>query len=175
MRQEVERNMRFSRAADRLVLSTRFALLLGFGGLLVMITLAGAYTLRVLGHIRANDVQIRKEFLVRNHLLNNIRSDLYISGTYVRDYLLEPDFNRAVSFRATLRTVRGEMDSALEQYGSKLDPQQNPDFATLRTELAQYWEVVASVVELNDQERQRRGYAFLRDEVFPRRTAMLDL
>ena len=170
-----ESEMRFTPRFDRLILSTRLALTVGFGGLLVIIALAGLDTLRVLRQIRANEDQIRQEFLFRNHVLNNIRSDLYLSGTYVRDYLLEPDFERAESYRATLQKVRTEMDSALESYGSKLDPEQSRDYAALKIELAGYWDVLEPVLRLNNQERQRKGYAFLRDEVFPRRMAMLDI
>ena len=170
-----ESEMRFTTRFDRLILSTRLALTVGFGGLLVIIALAGLDTLRVLRQIRANEDQIRQEFLFRNHVLNNIRSDLYLSGTYVRDYLLEPDFERAESYRATLQKVRTEMDSALESYGSKLDPEQSRDYAALKIELAGYWDVLEPVLRLNNQERQRKGYAFLRDEVFPRRMAMLDI
>src|SRR5438128_2311468 len=103
-----ESEMRFTPRFDRLILRTRLALTLGFGGLLVIIALAGLDTLRVLRQIRANEDQIRQEFLFRNHVLNNIRSDLYLSGTYVRDYLLEPDFERAESYRSTLEKVRTE-------------------------------------------------------------------
>src|SRR5215475_6788834 len=134
---------------DRLILGTRFALVAGFGGLLVITALAGMDTLRVLRQIRANGDQIREEFLFRNHVLNNIRSDLYLSGTYVRDYLLEPDSKRAESYRSTLGRVRTEMDSALEMYGSRIGPEESPDYTTLKTELARYWEVLDSVVRLN--------------------------
>src|SRR3989441_10794441 len=168
-------DIRFNPKFDRLILSTRIALVVGFGGLLAIIALAGIDTLRVLRQIRANGDQIRQEFLFRNHVLNNIRSDLYVSGTYVRDYLLEPDYERAESYRSTLEKVRTEMDSALESYGSKLDPEQSRDYAALKIELAGYWDVLEPVLQLNNQERQRKGYAFLRDEVFPRRMAMLDI
>jgi len=167
-------DMAFNRF-DRLVLSTRLALAVGFGGLLVIITLAGIDTLRVLRQIRRNDDQIRQEFLFRNHVLNNIRSDLYLSGTYVRDYLLEPELERAESYRSTLERVRTEMDSALESYGNELDSEATKDYATLKIELARYWDVLGPVLQLNAHERQQRGYAFLRDEVFPRRMAMLDI
>ena len=170
-----EYEMRFNPRFDRLISSTRLALFVGFGGLLVIIALAGIDTLRVLREIRANDDQIRQAFLFRNHVLNNIRSDLYLSGTYVRDYLLEPDFERAESYRSTLEKVRTEMDSALESYGSKLEPEESKHYAALKIELARYWDVLGPVLQLNNQERQRKGYAFLRDEVFPRRTAMLDI
>src|SRR5262249_48142918 len=109
---------------DRLTLNTRFALIAGFGGLLVIITLAGIDTLRVVRQIRTNEDQIRQDFLFRNHVLNNIRSDLYLSGTYIRDYLLDPEFERAESYRSSLEKVRTEMDSALESYGSKIGPEE---------------------------------------------------
>jgi signal transduction histidine kinase len=160
---------------ERLVLSTRFALLAGFGGLLLIITLAGIDTLRVLGKIRTDGDQIREEFLFRNRLLNSIRSDLYLSGTYVRDYLLEPDFERAESYRDTLSDVRKQMDAAFQSYATMLDPRESREYETLRSQVAAYWEFIDSVLRLNNEERQRRGYVFLRDEVFPRRTAMLDI
>src|SRR5215468_3451433 len=170
-----EYGMRFNSRFDRLITSTRFALLAGFGGLLVITALAGMDTQRVLRQIRANGDQIRQEFLFRNHVLNNIRSDLYLSGTFVRDYLLEPDFEHAESYRSSLEQVRTEMDAALQSYGSKLGPEESKDFAALTIELARYWEILGPVLQLNHQERQRKGYAFLRDEVFPRRMAMLDI
>jgi len=170
-----EYGMRFNSRFDRLITSTRFALLAGFGGLLVITALAGMDTQRVLRQIRANGDQIRQEFLFRNHVLNNIRSDLYLSGTFVRDYLLEPDFEHAESYRSSLEQVRTEMDAALQSYGSKLGPEETKDFAAMTMELARYWEILGPVLQLNHQERQRKGYAFLRDEVFPRRMAMLDI
>ena len=83
------------RTTDRLVSSSRLALAAGFGGLLAITALGGADALRVLHQIRRDDDQIRKQFLFRNHVLNDIRSELYLSGTYVRDYLLDPEPGRA--------------------------------------------------------------------------------
>jgi len=174
-RRPIENDMRFSPRFDRLLLGTRFALAAGFGGLLIVMALAGVDTLRVLRQIRANGEEIRQEFLFRNHVLNNIRSDLYLSGTFVRDYLLEPDFQHAESYRSSLEQVRSEMNDALQTYGNKLGPEETKDFAALTMELARYWEILGPVLQLNDEERQLKGYAFLRDEVFPRRMAMLDI
>ena len=167
--------MRFNPKFDRLILSTRIALVVGFGGLLAIIAVAGFDTLRVLKQMRTNGDQIRQEFLFRNHVLNDIRSDVYLSGTYIRDYLLEPDFDRAESNRSALEKVRADMDSALESYGNKLDPEESKHYAALKIELARYWDVLGPVLQLNNEERQSKGYAFLRDEVFPRRAAMLDI
>ncbi len=64
--------------SERLLLSTRFALGAGFGGLLAIMGLAGAYGIRVLQQIRRNENRIRQQFLLQNHALNDIRSQLYL-------------------------------------------------------------------------------------------------
>jgi len=164
-----------TRGLDRLLLSTRFALGIGFGGLLAIMALAGLDGIRALRQIRRNDDQIRRQFLARNHALNDIRSELYLSGTYVRDYLLEPEPGRAGSYRSSLEEVRKGMESALELYGRQLEPAQANDYAELRTEIARYWEILQPTLQWNATERRGQGYSFLRDEVFPRRAAVLGI
>ena len=163
------------RSSDRLLLSTRFALGIGFGSLLAIMALAGLDGIRVLRQIRRNDDQIRRQFLSRNHALNDIRSELYLSGTYVRDYLLEPEPGRAGAYRTSLEEARRGMESALELYGRQQEPEQAKDYAELRTEISRYWEILGPTLQWNATERRRQGYAFLRDEVFPRRAAVLGI
>jgi signal transduction histidine kinase len=167
---------RHSRAASgQFLLSARFALMLGFGGLLAIMALAGVDALRVLRQITRDDNRIRRQFLFRNHVLNDIRSQLYLSGTYVRDYLLEPDTSRAETYRTSLEEVRKQMESALASYAGQLEPEEIKNYGALHTELGRYWQILGPTLNWSAAERQKRGYAFLRDEVFPRRTAMLEI
>src|ERR1700730_17492046 len=116
------------RGHDRLLLSSRLALIVGFGSLLAIMALAGIDALRVLQRFRTNDDQIRRQFLFRNHVLNDIRSEVYVSGTYVRDYLLEPEAERAEAYRASLEKVRVQMVSALESYRRQIAPEEVQHF-----------------------------------------------
>jgi signal transduction histidine kinase len=159
--------------SDRLVLSSRLALTVGFGGLLVIIALGGADALRVLHQIRRDDDQIRKQFLSRNHILNDIRSELYLSGTYVRDYLLDPEPGSAAMHRTSLEGVREQMQSALSSYSSQVESSEAEHYASLKTELSSYWETIRPILKWDTNERRDRGYTFLRDDIFPRRAAML--
>lgn len=136
---------------------------------------AGAGALRVLTSVRLKDDAIRRQFLSRNHLLNDIRSDVYLSGTLVRDYLLEPEPARAETYRSSLEEIRRKMDSSLESYGGQVSPEEVSNYAALRMELAGYWETLAPVFEWNTDQRGRLGYPFLRDEVYPRRENMLKM
>ncbi len=154
---------------------SRIALALGFGGLLSIMALAGIDALHVLDQFRRSDERIRQRYLAENHVLNDIRSDVYVSGTYVRDYLLEPQPQRAESYRANLERVRGHMESALDSYRQQVAAGGLAHYTELRTELKNYWAVLAPIFDWDAVERRRSGYAFLRDEVFPRRQNMLAL
>jgi len=154
---------------------SRLVLLVGFGSLLAIIAASGFDALRVLNQFRKEDDQIRRQFLFRNRMLNNIRAEVYISGTYVRDYLLEPDPARASGFGANLASVRRQMEIELSSYAGQLEPAESAHYDALRTELAQYWAILEPTLKWDDQKRRAQRYVFLRDEVFPRRTAMLDV
>ncbi|HYL36465.1 MAG TPA: ATP-binding protein [Bryobacteraceae bacterium] len=161
------------RGHDRLLFGSRVALVVGFGGLLTIMALAGLDALRVLQDVRKDDDRIRSQFLFQNHVLNDIRSQVYLSGTYIRDYLLEPEPERADTFRRSLEQVRKQMESALDSYGRQLNPAEAQQYSALNTELAQYWEILAPVFRWDAAERRRSGYAFVRYEVLPRRQNML--
>jgi len=153
--------------------SSRMALVLGFGGLISIMALAGIDALRSLQQFRRSDDQIRRHYLSQNHVLNDIRSDVHVSGTYVRDYLLEPDRQRGEAYRMGLEDLRKHMESALESYGQQVAPPEMEHYKALRTKLTDYWEILTPIFTWDTAERRRSGYAFLRDEVFPRRQNML--
>jgi signal transduction histidine kinase len=159
--------------SDSVFFRSRAALAFGFGGLLSIMGLAGIDALRVLQQFRRSDDQIRRRYLSENHVLNDIRSDVYLSGTYVRDYLLEPETPRADAYRANLEQVRKHMQAALDSYGRQVAPAEVQHYTALRADLVEYWGILAPIFHWDAAERRRFGYSFLRDEVFPRRQNML--
>jgi signal transduction histidine kinase len=156
-------------------LTTRAVLLAGFGGLLILMAFAGFDAFSILHQIQARNERLRADFLDRSRTLEQIRSDLYLSGTYIRDYLLEPDAKAAETHRASLERTRREMDAALERYERFLPPQEATAFSGLKQELNQYWRVLDPALHWNPEQRRERGYPFLRDEVYPRRVTMLGI
>ena len=136
---------------------------------------AGIDAVRVLRSIQRRTDEIRGEFLVRNRVLNQIRSDLYLSGTYTRDYLLEPDAGKAEAHKASLDKNRSEMEAALAAYAQRLSPSEVETYGVLTHELQDYWRVLEPALRWDGAERRTRSYAFLRDEVLPRRMAMVGI
>src|SRR5215471_19300816 len=132
--------------------SSRLVLLAGFGSILAIIALSGWDALRLLQEFRREDTTVRNQFLLRNRLLNNIRSELYLSGTYVRDYLLDPDPSRAARFGDNLAEVRGKMETELSSYAGQNDAEQARQFAALRSELNEYWQILDPVLHWGVQQ-----------------------
>jgi signal transduction histidine kinase len=164
-----------NRAARAAALSSRLVLLAGFGGLLLLMSFAGFDSIRTLGQIQKSNDDIREDFLLRTRVLEQIRADVYVSGTYVRDYVLEPEAEKAESHRMSLFETRSDMDAALGRYRALLAKPELGPFHSLTEELNAYWKLLEPVLLWDATERRQNGYTFLRDEVFPRRTAMLNI
>ncbi len=154
---------------------SRLVLTIGFGGLLLLLASDGVDNVRRLRQIQRSNDGIRESFLARTRLLEQIHSDLYLSGTYVRDYLLEPESANAEAHRANLLKTRAGMQAALLEYRTLLNAEQSPPFLSLTAELHEYWRVLEPVLAWDPAARRLRGYAFLRDQVLPRRMAMLGI
>lgn len=151
----------------------RLVLLAGFGGLLLLLAFVGLEAVEVLRQIESSNNAIRAEFLDRNRTLHAIRASLYLSGTYVRDFLLDPDEGQAESHRVTLQRTRTTMDSELEAYGRHLGRDEVEPFRNLRRDLDDYWKTLSPILAWSTAERRARGDAFLRSDVYPRRKSLL--
>jgi signal transduction histidine kinase len=156
-----------------MALNSRAVLAAGFGGLLLLMAFAGLDGMQALRDIQTSNDEVRQDFLRRTRLLERIRGDVHVSGTYVRDYLLEPEAGKAEGHRYSLLESRKDMDAALAEYRSQLSDREKQPFQVLTGELADYWKLLEPVLQWSPEQRRRAGYVFLRDEVFPRRTAVL--
>jgi signal transduction histidine kinase len=155
--------------------NSRLVLTAGFGGLLLLMAFGGFDGMQALRQIQTSNDLIREDFLTRTRLLERIRADVYVTGTYVRDYLLEPEAGKAEGHRDSLLESRMDMDQAMAKYRSMLTPQEAGPFQILTGELAEYWKLLEPVLSWGPEQRRKAGYLFLRDEVFPRRQAMLHI
>jgi signal transduction histidine kinase len=146
---------------------------LGFGGLLVSIVAAGAGTLLSLDHVRQDETRIRQTFMARMGVLDQIRSHIYLSGTYVRDFLLSPDPSGAAAQSARLATLERESYAALDSYSHTVDADGREPFQALKSEIEAYWSVLDRTMEWTPEERSTLRDSFFYDELVPRRNAML--
>jgi signal transduction histidine kinase len=150
-------------------------LVLGFGGLLLLMAGAEIASLLLLNTLRQNDTQLQSRFLTRNRTLEQIRSNIYLSGTYVRDSLLAPASSGARAELASVDTLRKDIAAALEAYSQSLEPDEKAPFQTLRAEIEAYWKVLDRTFAWTQEERNKYRDAFFYQELVPRRTSMLQI
>src|SRR5436189_4879900 len=136
---------------------SRAVLLAGFGGLLLMMVFAGIDGLQVLRRIQYRSGTIQHDFLERSRVLNQIRSDVYLSGTYARDYLLDPEPSTAEKNRTELDRLRREMDTILAGYSSLMRPEERTPLDDLRRSLNEYWRVLDPVFQWSPEQRRQSG------------------
>ena len=107
--------------------------------------------------------------------LRRLRSDVNLSGIFIRDYLLDPARERAPHYRRRIAEYRrtnmatfAELD-ALTRGQEEVDQRLN----RLRTRLDDYWRTVDPLFDLIPTEKAGTRAKFLRDEELPRREAVL--
>ena len=140
-----------------------------------MMVFAGVDGLQVLRRMQDRSGAIQHDFRERSRVLNQIRSDVYLSGTFARDYLLDPQPATAEKNRTELDRLRQEMDAILAGYAGLMRAEERTPLDGLRRSLDEYWRVLDPVFQWSPEQRRQSGFQFLRDEVFPRRLTMLGL
>lgn len=155
------------------LISRRVILWAGFGMVLVLMAVLAFKADSALNDIETRNARIRQEFLARDALLEQLRSNLYRSGIDVRDYLLEPDENRAEQIGRELTASRRQMLDGLDEYAKNLPPGESDPFQELRKGVEDYWKLLYPVVGWNLALRLGAGDTFLREQVFPRHEQLL--
>jgi signal transduction histidine kinase len=147
----------------------------GFGGLLLLMAAAETGALLFLNSLRHSGTALQSHFLARNRTLEQIRSDIYLSGTFARDSLLAPEVSGARAQIAAIEGLRKETESSLERYAQSLEPEETKPFQALRSEIVAYWKVLDRTFAWTEEERTKQRFAFFYEELIPRRTSMLQI
>jgi signal transduction histidine kinase len=153
----------------------RFLLWIGFGGLLLLMGVIGLSALSFLYQIEIRQEQIRQAYVERERTLEKLRSDIYVSGTYIRDLLLDTDESLAATHRADFLETRRRITAKIDEYRRLLQQEEQEPFQQFNNELNAYWAVLAPALDWNAQERRERGYSFIKEQVLPRRMNMVSL
>jgi signal transduction histidine kinase len=154
---------------------TRIALFAGFGGLLVLLGILGLSAISFLSQIKVQEEKIRQDFVNRNRVLQNLRSDIYTSGTYVRDFLLDNNEAFAAGHRDQFFETQRQLRNEVAEYRRIDGTADLASVGQLASELTAYMKALAPVLNWNATERRSRAYAFMQDELLPRRMSALSI
>jgi signal transduction histidine kinase len=102
--------------------------------------------------------------------LRRLRSDVHLSGIFVRDYLLDVVRERAPGYRDQLAEFRRTNMATLDELRTLVEHDQ---MDTLQAQLDAYWETFDPLFDWTITEKIVRSSSFLRQQVVPRREAVL--
>ena len=153
---------------------TRVFLFAGFGGLLLLMIVMGLSAISSMYQIELREKNIREQYLVRDRALDNLRASTYLSGTYIRDFLLATSDRLADLSKAQFLNKQKQIEARLGDYRSLVTPEAQEPFMRFREELRAWFGAMDPVLEWDAQSRKQRGYRFMQDLVLPMRSLVLD-
>ena len=154
-------------------LKTWLVAALGLGSLLVLIAVSMFASSR-----KAQDIYAQLDQLNTHHQhveanLRRLRSDVNLSGVFVRDYLLDVARERGAGYREQLTEFRQANVETLRELERLIG--RDDRISSLRTKLDDYWETFDPLFDWTPAEKILRSAGFLRREVVPRREAVLSI
>ena len=148
---------------------------LGLGGLLLLVVVSVLAATNRAQEIYTQLDQLNTHQREVETKLRRLRSDLHVSGIYIRDYLLDPEREKAPLYRQQLQEFRGNMLATVVQLQALASgqPENLERIARLQTKLDDYWQAFEPLFDWTLVEKISQSASFLRREVLPRREAVL--
>jgi signal transduction histidine kinase len=154
-------------------LKTWLVAALGLGTLVILIAVSMSVSMR-----RAQEIYGQLDELGAHHRrvetnLRKLRSDVNLSGIFVRDYLLDIARERAPEYRQQLGDFRGTNMATLAELRTLVT--HDDRITSLQSKLDDYWAAFDPLFDWTPSEKIMRSAEFLRREVVPRREAALTI
>jgi signal transduction histidine kinase len=146
---------------------------IAFGSLIVLIALLGVGSIRRARQTYAEVASLYETNRQTERILSDIRADIHASGIFVRDYLLDPSHIAGAYHRAQLLEMRGALSRNLDALERQIGREDASRLRRLREELDGYWETLDPLFEWTPKQKLVLSYSFLRQQVLPRRNAVL--
>src|SRR5690606_14618078 len=144
------------------------------GALLLLVVVSVLESNRRAQEIYAQLDQVNQRYHEVEAKLRRMRSDVNMSGIFVRDYLLDPDGERADAYRAQLADFKAANTTAFRELRTLISgPETNAQLNSLRAKLQEYWQALDPLLDWTPAEKLTQSFRFLRSEVIPRLDAVL--
>lgn len=154
-------------------LKTWLVAALGLGSLVVLLAFSMLASSRKAQEIYAQLDQLNEHYREVDVSLRRLRSDVNLSGIFVRDYLLDITREHGPEYREQIATFRRANMATLAELKTLID--RDEQIQSLQAKLDDYWETFDPLFDWTTAEKIARSAAFLRREVVPRREAALAL
>ncbi len=152
-------------------LKTWLVAALGLGTLVVLLAFSMVASSRKAQEIYAQLDQLNEHYRQVDVSLRRLRSDVNLSGIFVRDYLLDVAREHAPEYREQIATFHQANMATLAELKTLID--RDDQIQSLQAKLDDYWQTFDPLFDWTTAEKIARSATFLRREVVPRREAAL--
>jgi signal transduction histidine kinase len=150
-----------------MTIDKRTALRAGFGCIIGLLVLSTVMAYRVQEGLSRRSFEIHRRYVQHQELLTNLRRDLWLAGIAARDYFINPADDRAAQFSVELKRLRRQADTLIAELEGITGRHEALD--KLQQRFDDLWSVLDSPLPNRWDERTR--YAFIQQEIVPRRDA----
>jgi signal transduction histidine kinase len=158
-------------------LSKRAALRAGYAAVIAVLVFAAVEAYRIQSSVSEQHLEIYRHYVEQDATVAILRRNLWLAGTYVRDFFIETTPQQARVLDAQLKQLRTEDDAALDRLthmGANRSVLQD-----IRKHLAEFRAVIEPLPASMLNEPDERQFEFLQREIVPRRgdlyTALLSI
>jgi signal transduction histidine kinase len=146
----------------------------GFVSLLLLITYSMTASSRKAQEIYTQLDQLNTRYDNVDTKLRSLRSDVNLSGIFVRDYLLDIARERAPDYRLRIGEFRRANMATVSELKALIEGHDD-EILALHAKLDDYWQTFDPLFDWTPAEKILRSASFLRQEVVPRREAVLNI
>ena len=143
--------------------------------LLILIAASNLATRRKAQQI---NTQLDEMHMLHRHIegqLRKVRSDVHLSGIFIRDYLLDNSQLTGPTYRENLIELRKSTTATLQDLEPLVDPKLVDQIVSLQEKLEDYWGTFDPLFEWDQSQKTALSSTFLRRQVLPRRDAVLNI
>lgn len=152
-----------------------FALLAGFGALIVLTAILGISQTRRAAQIKQELTSAQESYTATESLLSQTRVDLYRIGMDVRDYLLDRNVANSNEMKKELLAAQSQVRKNLEMLESRLSVEHREPLQNLRREVDEYFLWMATPLDWTQMEKLAYSGQYVRSVLLQRRRVISDL
>jgi signal transduction histidine kinase len=152
----------------------RLTLLIGFGGLLALMVIAGLGALRLARQLHAQQEEIRQTFLAHSQPLLVLSSSIYVYNDRIQEYLMSQDSQADGLTAGEFTRLTAEINATLKKYPENCQPEERALLESLQQLFSEQQGMLNPVLSWSREKRHRQAWHFLNQQVLPQRSRILE-
>jgi len=149
----------------------------GYAAVIAVLVFAAVEAYRIQSSVSVQHLEIYRHYVEQDATVAILRRNLWLAGTYVRDFFIQTTPEQGRQLREQLQQLRAEDDAALDKLARMNANRQVLE--NIRKNLAEFRAIIEPLPATMLNEPDERQFEFLQREIVPRRgdlyTALLSI